>query len=292
MHAAIQKAEVLIEALQYIRHFRDQLTVVKLGGSAMEEPAALRTTLQDVVALAELGLRPVVVHGGGKAIDRAMAAAGVTPRKVAGRRVTDDATLAIVVRTLLGESAAIVSQLRDLGGAAFAVHSEPHQALFGEKLHLGGNGDALDLGHVGHVTRVDGALLTRLARAGFIPVLPCLAHSPTGGWLNVNGDTAAAAVAGALRAEKLLFLTDTPGILLDRHRPETLQRHLDAATCEELVARGVIADGMIPKVEACLAGLRAGVRKTHMIDGRQPHALLLEIFTDSGVGTEIVLANS
>ncbi len=290
MHAAAQKAEVLIEALQYVRHFRDQLTVIKLGGSAMEEPAALRTTLQDIVALAALGLRPILVHGGGKAIDRAMAAAGLQPRKIEGRRVTDDATLEIVVRTLQRESAALVSQIRALGGQAFAVHSEPHQALFGEKFSLRGpQGQPIDLGHVGVVTRVEGWLLTRLAQAGFIPVIPCLAQTESGAWLNINGDTAAAGVAGTLRAEKLIFLTDTPGILLDRQRPETLQRSLDARACEELIARGLISDGMIPKVEACLEGLRAGVRKTHMIDGRASHALLLEIFTDTGVGTEIIL---
>jgi acetylglutamate kinase len=290
MQDAIRKAEALIEALQYVRTFHDQLTVVKLGGSAMEEPAALRTTLQDVVALAALGLRPILVHGGGKAIDRAMAAAGLAPRKIEGRRVTDAATLEIVVRTLQQESAGLVALVRELGGKAIAVHSGPHQALFGEKLLLpGAGGHPIDLGHVGAVTRVDGWLLTSLARAGILPIVPCIAQTASGAWLNVNGDTAAAAVAGQTGAEKLLFLTDTPGILLDRHRPETLQRSLDAATVEGLIATRVIADGMIPKVEACLDALRGGVRKTHMIDGRLPHALLLEIFTDTGVGTEIVL---
>jgi acetylglutamate kinase len=290
MQDAVRKAEALIEALQYVRNFRDQLTVVKLGGSAMEEPAALRTTVQDVIALAELGLRPILVHGGGKAIDRAMSAAGLTPRKVEGRRVTDDATLDVVVRTLQHESSGLVALVRELGGRAVAVHSGPHQALFGEHLQLtGAGGQVLNLGHVGKVTRVDGWLLTSLAGAGIIPVVPCIAQTAGDAWLNVNGDTAAAAVAGQLRAEKLIFLTDTPGILLDRHRPETLQPSLDAATVEDLVAQGIIADGMIPKVEACLDALRGGVRKTHMIDGRVPHALLLEIFTDKGVGTEIVL---
>lgn len=290
MHSAISRAEVLIEALQYVRNFRDRITVVKLGGSAMEEPQALRTTLQDLAALAALGLRPVLVHGGGKAIDRAMAVAGLQPRKIEGRRVTDDATLEIVVRTLQAESFGLVTQLRELGATAFAVHSGPHQALFGQKLTLhGASGQPIDLGHVGTVTRVDDALLMRLTSARIIPVLPCLAQTGSGQWLNVNGDTAAAAVAGQLNAEKLVFLTDTPGILLDRHKPETLQRSLDLATCEDLIARGVISDGMIPKVQACLEGLRAGVTKTHMIDGRVPHALLLEIFTDSGVGTEIIL---
>jgi len=286
MHAAIQKAEALVEALQYVRDFKARLTVVKLGGSAMEEPAALRTTLQDVAALAALGLRPILVHGGGKAIDRALAAANIPTRKVEGRRYTDDATLDVVVRTLQAESAGLVTQLRQLGGRAMTVHSGPHQTLFGERLTLAGG---IDLGHVGRVTRVEGSLLTDLANAGIIPVVPCVAQTDAGGWLNVNGDTAAAAVAAHLKAEKLDFLTDTPGILLDRNRPETLQPSLDAATVEELLARRIISDGMIPKVEACLDSLRAGVHKTHMIDGRQPHALLLEIFTDSGVGTEIVL---
>ncbi len=291
MDDALRKAEALIEALNYIRTFRDRLTVIKLGGSAMEDPAALTATLQDVVFLETAGMRPILVHGGGKPIDRAMAASGLQPRKIQGRRYTDAATLAIVARVLLHDvNADIVAQIRQLGGRAVGLHSGSMQALFGERLLLpGDDGQPIDLGLVGKVTRVDDRLIEDFCAGRVVPVIPSLALDAAGGWLNVNADTAAAAVGASLKAEKLVFLSDTPGVLMDRHDPETLLRHLDAAGCRDLIQRGIIDTGMIPKVEACLDSLRAGVRKTHMIDGRQRHALLLEIFTKSGVGTEIVL---
>jgi acetylglutamate kinase len=264
--------------------------LIKLGGSAMEDAQALRATLQDVVFMETVGMRPVLVHGGGKAIDRAMAAAGLKPRKVQGRRYTDEATLDIVVRVLLGDTnAGIVSQVRELGGRAVGLHSGPLQCLFGEKLRLpGDDGRPLDLGRVGQVTRVDRGLIENFASAGVVPVIPSLALDADGQWLNVNADTAAAAVASELRAEKLVLLTDTPGILLDRTDEASLARSLNAGDCSDLIRRRIIDEGMIPKVEACLDSLRAGVRKTHMIDGRLRHSLLLEIFTARGVGTEIV----
>jgi acetylglutamate kinase len=291
MDDAIRKAEALIEAQSYIRTFRDRLTVIKLGGSAMEDADALRATLQDVVFMETAGMRPILVHGGGKPIDRAMADAGLKPVKVQGRRHTDAATLEIVVRVLLHEiNAGIVEQIRRLGGRAVGLHSGSLQALFGDYLRLPGNdGRPIDLGYVGRVTRVDGPLVETFCAGGVVPVIPSVALHETDGWLNVNADTAAAAVASHLRAEKLVFLTDTPGILMNRRDPSTLLPSLDAAGCRDLIARGVIEEGMIPKVEACLDSLRAGVRKTHMIDGRLRHSLLLEIYTDRGVGTEIVI---
>jgi acetylglutamate kinase len=257
----------------------------------MEEPEALRATLQDVVFMETVGMRPILVHGGGKAIDRAMADAGLKPRKVQGRRYTDDATLDIVVRVLLKETnAAIETQIRQLGGRAVGGHLGSFQYLHGERLTLPNPGGApIDLGRVGRVTRVDTDLVRDFCAAGVVPVVASVAQDEAGGWLNVNADTAAAAVATHLGAEKLVLLTDTPGILRDRHDPESLVRGLDAAECQDLIARKVIDEGMIPKVEACLDSLRGGVRKTHIIDGRLRHSLLLEIYTDRGVGTEIVL---
>ncbi|MCS6849637.1 MAG: acetylglutamate kinase [Gemmataceae bacterium] len=289
MDDAIRKAEVLIEALSYIRRFRDRLTVIKLGGSAMEDPETLHATLQDVVFMETVGLRPVLVHGGGKPIDRAMAAAGLKPRKVLGRRYTDAQTLAIVVRVLIEEiNAGIVGKIRELGGRAIGLHADSLRCLYGERLTLPGpDGEPVDLGYVGRVTRVDTALIEDLCAAGVVPVIPCLAVGADGGWLNVNADTAAAAVAAHLRAEKLVILTDTPGILLDRRDESTLIRSVDADGCRDLLRRGIVEEGMIPKVEACLESLQAGVRQTHMIDGRLKHSLLLEIYTDRGVGTEI-----
>jgi acetylglutamate kinase len=293
MDDAIRKAEVLIEALSYIRKFRDRLTVIKLGGSAMEDADVLRATLQDVIFMETVGLRPVLVHGGGKAIDRAMTASGLEPRKIRGRRYTDADTLAIVLRVLLHEvNAPIVAQVRELGGRAVGLHSGSLQSLFGERLTLpADDGGPIDLGHVGGVARVDGALIQDVCAAGVVPVIPSVALDEAGGWLNVNADTAAAAVASHLQAEKLVVLTDTPGILLDRSDPGSLLPSLDAAGCRDLIARRVIDAGMIPKVEACLESLRAGVRKTHMINGRLRHSLLLEIYTDRGVGTEIVISH-
>jgi acetylglutamate kinase len=291
MDNAIRKAEVLIEALSYIRRFRDRLTVIKLGGSAMEDPETLRATLQDVAFMATVGMRPILVHGGGKDIDRAMSASGLRPRKIQGRRYTDDDTLAIVVRVLLREvNAGLEAQIRQLGGRAVGLHSGSLQCLYGERLFLPGeDGRPIDLGRVGRVMRVDRSLIQDFCAAGVIPVIPSLAIDADGGWLNINADTAAAAVAAHLQAEKLVFLTDTPGILLDRRDEKSLVPSLDATGCRELIALGTIDDGMIPKVEACLESLREGVRKTHMIDGRLRHSLLLEIYTDRGVGTEIVL---
>src|SRR5580704_4101920 len=288
MEAAIRKADVLIEALAYIRRFRDRFVVIKLGGSAMEDADILQATLVDVVFMATVGIRPVLVHGGGKAIDRAMAEAGLTPRKVRGRRFTDDATLAIVVRELQGLSCDIEGKIRALRGRAIAMSTGSLQCLRAEKRLLAvPDGPPQDLGHVGEVTGVATDLLADLTGGGVVPVIPSIGKDDAGGLLNINADTAAAAVAANLHAEKLVLLTDTPGILQDRNDEKTLIRTLDPERCRQLIDQGVIDAGMIPKVEACLASLEAGVGTIHIIDGRVRHSLLLEIYTDHGVGTEI-----
>jgi acetylglutamate kinase len=291
---AIRKADVLIEALGFIRKFHGRFTVIKLGGSVMESPEALRALLVDVVFMQTVGMRPVVVHGGGKAITFAMERAGLEARFVQGRRYTDDATLEIVARVLAEEiNEDIVRHIKKFGGRASGLHHKTHQCLTGQKLTLpGANGEPIDLGRVGEVTQVDTEPIEELCLAGVVPVLPSLAEEPDGKLLNVNADTAAAAVAKSLHAEKLVFLTDTPGILRDRNEPSSLIRSLTPDQCHELIETGVIDRGMIPKVEACLDSLQAGVQKTHMIDGRLRHSVLLEIFTDTGIGTEIVLGES
>ena len=285
MDAAIRKAEVLIEALSYIRSFRNRLTVIKLGGSAMEDAAALRATLQDVLFMETVGLRPVLVHGGGKPIDRAMAAAGLHPRKVLGRRYTDDATLDIVVRVLKDEiNPGIVDQLNQLGGNAVSAAS----LLRGERLTLSGpDGSAVDLGRVGTVTRVDTDRLRDLIARGTVPVIPSLALDAAGRWLNVNADTAASAVAGALVADKVVFLTDTPGVLRDRADTGSLFPRLTEAECRGLIGSGVIDGGMVPKVEACFEALAAGARSVAILDGRVPYSLLDVFLKDTFAGTEI-----
>jgi acetylglutamate kinase len=289
---AIRKADVLIEALGYIRQFHGRYTVIKLGGSVMEDPESLRALLVDVVFMQTVGMRPVVVHGGGKAITVAMEKAGLTARFVQGRRYTDEATLEIVARVLAEEiNADIVRHINKFGGRASGLHHKTTlQCLYGRRLALpGSNGKPIDLGLVGEVTEVETQPIENHCLAGVVPVLPSLAEDEEheGQLLNVNADTAAAAVAQALKAEKLVFLTDTPGILLDKSEPDSLIPGLTPDECHDLIARGVIDRGMIPKVEACLTSLEAGVRKTHIVDGRLPHALLLEIFTHTGIGTEI-----
>jgi acetylglutamate kinase len=289
---AIRKADVLIEAMGFIRKFHGKFTVIKLGGSVMEDPETLRALLVDVVFMQTVGMRPVVVHGGGKAITAAMEKAGLTPHFVQGRRFTDLPTLTIVARVLAEEiNADIERHINKFGGRASGLHHKTHQCLFGRKLWLeNGATGRIDLGYVGEVTSVDVPPIENLCLAGVVPVLPSLAEDEheEGQLLNVNADTAAAAVARAIQAEKLVFLTDTSGILLDRNEPASLIRGLTPDGCRDLIAKGVIDSGMIPKVEACLTSLEAGVKKTHIIDGRLPHALLLEIFTKSGIGTEIV----
>ena len=289
---AIRKADVLIEALGFIRQFHGRFTVIKLGGSVMEDPETLRALLVDVVFMQTVGMRPVVVHGGGKAITVAMEKAGLTPRFVQGRRYTDEATLEIVARVLAEEiNADIERHINKFGGRASGLHHKTTlQCLYGRRLELpDGHGGSIDLGLVGEVTEVDVPPIENHCLAGVVPVLPSLAEDEDheGQLLNVNADTAAAAVAQAIQAEKLVFLTDTPGILLDKDEPDSLIPGLTPEECRDLIERGVIDRGMIPKVEACLTSLEAGVKKTHIIDGRLPHALLLEIFTQSGIGTEI-----
>jgi acetylglutamate kinase len=293
---AIRKADVLIEALGFIRKFHGKFTVIKLGGSVMEDTESLRALLVDIVFMQTVGIRPVIVHGGGKAITVAMEKAGLTPRFVQGRRYTDEATLAIVARVLAEEiNADIERHINKFGGRASGLHHKTHQCLYGRKLWLdNGPEGKIDLGRVGEVNAVDVPPIENLCLAGVVPVLPSLAEDEEeeGRLLNVNADTAAASVAQALQADKLVFLTDTAGILLDRDEPSSLIRGLTPVECHDLIARGVIDRGMIPKVEACLSSLEAGVKKTHIIDGRLRHSLLLEIFTQTGIGTEIVLDES
>ncbi|MCX7408149.1 MAG: acetylglutamate kinase [Planctomycetales bacterium] len=288
---AVRKADVLLEALPWIRQFRDRHVVIKLGGSALEETAAVKAFLTDVIFMSSVGMRPILVHGGGKAINAAMAKSGIQPRWVQGRRYTDDETLEIVARTLCGEICqGLVDEITQQGGDARGLHYQTVNCLLGKRLTLpGDNGEPIDLGRVGEVTDIDRDLLLMTCREDQIPVLPSVALDEEGGKLNVNADTAAAAVARCIQAEKLVFLSDVPGIFLDRKDPSTLQSHLNAARCRELIKQGIIDAGMVPKVEAALEALEAGVKKVHIIDARIPHSVLLEIYSNEGIGTEIVL---
>ena len=287
---AIQKADTLIEALGWIRKFRDTTTVIKLGGSVVEHPDSLRHLLVDIVFMSTLGMRIVVVHGGGKAITRAMDEAGIQPRFVQGRRYTDQATLDIVEKVLATElNHELVARIEEYGGRAMSLNFLSTNVLFGEKLVLeGADGKPIDLGHVGEVTRVDRLTIDNLTYAGQVPVIPSMALGSDGAKLNVNADTAATAVAAAIRAEKMVVLSDIPGVLKDVSDPDSLVHSLTATEARRMIADGTIAAGMIPKIEGCLDTLEQGVKKIHIIDGRLRHSLLLEIYTNSGVGTELI----
>ena len=284
---AIAKADVLIEALAWIRRFRDKVTVIKLGGSLLDDDDALRHTLIDVVFMETVGMLPVIVHGGGAAISRELEAAGIEPRFVKGRRVTDDKTLPLVEKALVAQlNQQLADKIEALGGRAMTLNFAGTNVLFGERLRLAGQDD---LGHVGHVTRVDRAVIDNLCYASQVPVIPsmCLDES-TGEKLNVNADTAAMAVAKAINAEKLVFLSDVNGVRTAKDDPDSIIHTLSGRQADAMIAAGSIDSGMIPKVEACVETLKAGVGKIHIIDGRLRHSLLLEIYTNKGVGTEIV----
>ncbi len=290
MDEAITKVKVLVEALEWIRKFRDRYIVVKLGGSALDEPEAVRRCLADVVFMEAVGMRPILIHGGGKSISRGMAKAGIEPRFVQGRRYTDEKTLKIATQVLSEEICdSLVDQIKTLGGRSVGLHLNTENVLLAEQLQLQDeNGEPVDLGRVGYVTGIRDELLHATCRGGVIPVLPSIALDTDGQPLNVNADTAAAAVAKLLDAEKLVFLSDVPGIFLDKDDPSTLVPHLTVRRCRELIADGTIATGMVPKVEAALEALEVGVGKIHIIDANISHSLLLEIYSNKGIGTEIV----
>lgn len=291
MKDAIAKADVLIEAMHWIRQFRDKVTVIKLGGSVLEDENALRHLLLDIVFMETVGMRPVVVHGGGAAISREMEKAGIKPHFIQGRRYTDAETLEIVERVLAYETNEyIASRIEELGGRAAPLNFRQINALHGQRITLPSeDGEPIDLGFVGQVTRVERSTIENFCYAGVVPVIPsmCIDEQNKNQKLNVNADTAAMAVAQALNAEKLVFLSDVNGVRRDRNDPESLIHSLKADQARDLIASGVIDSGMIPKVQACLEILDRGVRKVHIIDGRLRHSLLLEVYTSRGVGTEI-----
>lgn len=291
MDAAISKASALVEALSYIQRFHNKVVVVKVGGSIMDDERALSNLLNDIVFMNYVGMQPVLVHGGGKAINHRMETAGLVPQMVQGRRYTDERTLALAEQVLCNEvNKFIVNFMQGQGCEAMGLHSLSSNVLFAEKTYLAGpEGRRIDLGYVGEVKSVNARLLQLLVQADSIPCIATIARDEAGGRLNVNADTAAGAVAAAMKAEKLVIVSDTHGIRTEADDPESLVRSVTVDRINELIKRGVITSGMLPKVDACIAALRAGVNKTHIIDGRIPHSLLLEIYTEAGIGTEIVL---
>jgi acetylglutamate kinase len=287
---AIGKAATLVEALPYIQRYYGRVVVVKLGGSVMDNPDAEREMLRDIAFMNYVGMQPIIVHGGGKEITAAMDDAGLEPQWVQGLRYTDDRTLAIAENVLCGRiNRRVVDTLEALGVAAIGLHSLSSCVLFAERKFLAGDGDRrIDIGYVGQVTHVNAKILRLLCEADTIPVIAPIARDPSGGRLNCNADTAAGEVAAAVKAEKLVMVSDTHGIRTDPNDEASHCSSLHRQEIGELMASRVIDKGMIPKVEACLRAIDAGVNKAHIIDGRFEHSLLLEIFTDKGVGTQIL----
>ena len=290
MEEAIAKADALIEAMPYIRKFLGKIVVVKLGGSILDDVALQKQLLADIAFMSTVGIRPIIVHGGGKAITRAMNDAGLEATWVQGRRYTDERTITIVEHTLVHKvNTPICQMLEELGCETMALHSLSSCVLFAEPLRLDApDGRKLDLGLVGKVANINSLLLIKLCADGTIPVIASVAKDKSGGKLNVNADTAAGKVAGGVRAEKLVVVSDTHGIRRDINDPDSWISSLDEQQIKEMIDEGIITDAMFPKVEACLSALESGVNKAHIIDGRIPHSLLLEIYTDKGIGTQII----
>jgi acetylglutamate kinase len=279
---ATRKAAVLIEALPYLKRFHQQVVVVKLGGEPIEDPECLDSLLTDLVFLEQVGVAPVLVHGGGKSISRAMDEAGLKPVFHKGRRVTDEATMQIVARESERLNLHIVDRIFSLGGAAICM-VPPRQVAVRSRL-----ADP-EYGLVGLPVSADRECIMRYVSRGLIPVLPPLTVGPAGQILNTNADDIALMVASGLNALKLVFMSSVPGVMTDPKNPATLISSLTDREAHDLFSKGVIKDGMIPKLESCLSALRDGVQKIHIVGAAVPHALLLEIFTDKGIGTELRL---
>ena len=289
MQDLIAKAATLLEALPYLQRFRGHTFVIKYGGSFMDSPdAAVRHSVaRDIVFLAAAGIHPVVVHGGGKAITRAMEAAGLKATFVQGQRVTDEGAVKVVDQVLSREiNPGVVQTLEGLGGKARGFAGTE---IFRCQKFFPAGDQAIDLGYVGEVIAVDTAPLQACIAGDCTPVISPTARGVDGKVYNCNADVAAAHTAIALKAKRLVFMSDVPGLMHDPQNPATLIPHLRSAEVDALKKKGVIDKGMIPKIDSAVAAVQAGVEKVSLVDGRVPHSVLLEIFTDAGVGTEVVL---
>jgi acetylglutamate kinase len=292
MQEIISKAEVLLEALPYIQRFSGETFVVKYGGSFMDspDPAVRMGVARDIVFLEAVEINPIVVHGGGKAITRAMEKAGLKANFIQGQRVTDEATVEVVDQVLSREiNPEVVATINSLGGQAKGFAGT--EIFTCRKLWLEDKenpGAKIDVGFVGEVTAVNTAPLLECIEQGITPVISPTARDEHGQIYNCNADVAAAQAAIALKAKRLVFMSDVPGLMRDPKDPGTLFTHINTSQIEELKRAGVIEKGMIPKMDSAVAAIRSGVEKVSLVDGRVPHSVLLEIFTDAGVGTELV----
>src|SRR5271170_6086338 len=290
MRDLIERAEILAEALPYIRRFRGKSFVIKYGGHAMQAEDLRESFAQDIVLLDLVGIKPVVVHGGGPQITELIGKLGLKSRFVRGMRVTDAETMEAAEMVLQRINKDIVALISRQGGRAVGLSGKDGDLIVSQKMHMvvrekGGRSSRVDIGLVGEVVEVNPGVIRTLEDAYFIPVIAPIGYGRDGLTYNLNADLAAGKIAAALDAEKLILMTDVEGV---KDGDGKLVSTLEAAAARKLIARGVIAEGMIPKVECCIDALKAGVAKTHILDGRVRHAVLLEIFTRSGVGTEVI----
>lgn len=283
MEEAIRKAQVLVEALPYIKKFHKKIIVIKYGGSILGEDKIRKGVLEDIVFLNFMGLKPVLVHGGGPNISDRMRSAGKKTEFVDGMRVTDNETLKVVGEELQKLNSLIVTELTELGAKATGLNGQEHKLILAEKKK-----SKVDLGLVGHIVGINTESVSESLKNDKIAVVLPMGVGPDKKTYNVNADEAAANIAMALKAEKLVLLTNVKGIMRNADDPHSFLSTLTIKEAESLTQENVVSQGMIPKVNACIEALKGGVKKTHIIDARTPHGLLLEIFTDTGVGTEIV----
>lgn len=295
MENAIRKVNILIEAIPYIRSFKDKIVVIKFGGGAMSSDEVLTNVLQDIVFMKTVGIMPILVHGGGPHITREMAKRGLSPKFIEGHRITDHETLEIAKDILINQiSASIIKKISELGNEATSIWQNGHCSVKAEKYYAEAKADdgtmkKLDIGFVGKVTSVDRDKFLHLCSSCTIPVVPPIAKGNNGDIYNINADNVAAFIAKALNAEKLVFLSNTHGIMTKPNDETSLASTLHEDEVHALIEKGIISGGMLPKALACINAVKAGVKKAHIINGLIPHALLLEIFTDKGVGTQIIV---
>ena len=285
MEEMIKKADVLIEALPYIQNFYEKTIVIKYGGAVLTDTDIRRNVLEDIVFMNYVGMRPVLVHGGGPYISKRLEQMGKELKFVQGFRVTDEEAMEVVEEELAKVNREIVREIVSIGGSAISL-SGKEDHLIEVKKHA--DIDGQDIGFVGDVTKINSDVIQRMILSDIIPVISPIGVGKDGFPYNVNADQAAAEIARALGALKLAYLTNVHGIFRNPQNPESVISHVTLADIEELIEKGIISGGMIPKVKSCTRALDRGVKKVHIINGRIPHGLLLEIFTDKGIGTEIV----
>ncbi len=285
-HSIMEKAEVLIEALPYIQRFNRKIIVVKYGGSAMVDEELKKQVIQDVVLLKLVGFKPIIVHGGGKEISKWVEKSGMEPRFVNGLRVTDEPTMEIAEMVLNRVNKSLVQMVNELGVKAVGISGKDGMMLKCQKRYSNGE----DIGFVGDITEVDPQIIYDLLEKDFLPIICPVGFDENFETYNINADDAACAIATAMEAEKLAFLTDVEGVYKDFQNKESLISEMSMAEAQEFVESGMLGGGMLPKLQNCIDAMKQGVSRVHIMDGRIPHCLLLEIFTNRGIGTAIMSA--